>query len=73
MQTEAFARPDDLRILAAHAGLSLTPEHLAELADAWRYIAPMLARIPRDRPYADEAAHAFVPATFVAAGKGMAR
>ncbi|ARP83619.1 hypothetical protein CAL12_24285 [Bordetella genomosp. 8] len=71
MHAEAFARPDDLRILAAHAGLSLTPEHLAELADAWRYIAPMLARIPRDRPYADEAAHTFVPASFD--GKGMAR
>jgi hypothetical protein len=68
-QSEACTRLEDLRVLAAHAGLPLSPAHLAELADAWSYIEPMLSRIRRNRPHADEPAHTFVPLTFRAAGK----
>lgn len=72
VSSEASPRPEDLRLLAAHAGLPLSPAHLAELADAWRHIAPMLDRVRRSRPYADEPAHTFVPASF-RAGEEPAR
>jgi hypothetical protein len=61
-------RPEDISVLAAHAGLALSPAHLAELVDAYGYIAPMLARIRRHRPATDEPAHVFVAATFQAMG-----
>jgi hypothetical protein len=64
VHSEARMRPEDIQTLAAHAGLPLSPTHLAELVDAYGYIAPMLARIRRDRPYADEPAHVFVPTVF---------
>ncbi|WP_141218245.1 hypothetical protein [Bordetella genomosp. 11] len=67
--SEVPPRPEDLQILAAHAGLPLSPTLLAELADAWRYIAPMLGRIRRERPFSDEPAHTFVPTVFQATGK----
>ncbi len=53
-----------LAVLAAHAGLALAPEHLAELVDAYRYVGPMLGRIRRGNARADEPAHIFVAQAF---------
>jgi hypothetical protein len=56
--------PETVAILARNAGLSLSPEHLAELVDAYGYIERMLARLHRNRARADEPAHIFVPTVF---------
>jgi hypothetical protein len=64
VHSEARLRPEDVQMLAAHAGLRLSPSHLAELVDAYGHVAAMVARIRRDRPYSDEPAHVFVPLTF---------
>ena len=61
--------PEELAVLAKQAGLDRLPaEYQAELLAAWRHVERMAARIPHARPYADEPAHVFVPATFAREG-----
>lgn len=65
---------DDFNALVRRAGLSLTPEQIAEIHIGWGYVEPMLERIRsygRDR--AAEPAHVFRPDFFVpdmASGEG---
>jgi len=61
---DAAAPELTLAVLAAHAGLALSPPHLAELVDAYRYVGPMLGRIRRGNARADEPAHIFVAQAF---------
>ncbi len=46
--------------MAKRAGLSLSAEHFDRLCEAWAKVEQLVARIPRDRPRADEPAHTFV-------------
>jgi hypothetical protein len=55
---------EDIAVLARHAGLDLAPAYFAELADAYRHVAPMLARLRRGRPHGDEPAQIFVADRF---------
>ena len=65
----AETTPDELEILIRKAGLENLPAaYRAELLDAYRHLEKMAARIDHARPYADEPAHVFVPATFAPKG-----
>jgi hypothetical protein len=50
---------DELAALISRAGFTLTPEQIAEYAEAYGYIAEMAARIRDDRSYMAEPAHIF--------------
>jgi hypothetical protein len=58
------ATRQEIDVLARHAGLNLTGEHLKELIQAYGYVEQMLIRLRRGRSYADEPAHVFVPTKF---------
>jgi len=59
-----FSLPTDtIRTIAEAAGLKLTEEQFADLVAAYRLYEPVLARLPRDWPYAAEPAHVFDPRT----------
>jgi hypothetical protein len=59
-----FSLPTDtIRTIAEAAGLQLTEEQFADRGAADRLYAPVLARLPRDWPYAAEPAHVFDPRT----------
>jgi hypothetical protein len=72
LQSGAPPRPEDVQVLAAHAGLSLSPAHFAELLDAYGHVQKMLARIRSDRPYADEPAHVFIAETYAISTRSAA-
>jgi hypothetical protein len=55
---------DEIAVLARNAGLDLAPAYFAELADAYRHVAPILARVRRGRSYGDEPAQVFTPSRF---------
>ena len=55
------ASREEVAAMARRAGLDLSPEHFDQLCDAWKHVEQMIARIPRDRPRADEPAQTFVP------------
>jgi hypothetical protein len=55
LSTEAIAA------IAQNAGLRLNDEQFADLVAAYRLYEPVLARLPRDWPYATEPAHVFDP------------
>lgn len=54
---------ETIRAIAEAAGLKLTDEQFADLVAAYRLYEPVLARLPRDWPYATEPAHVFDPRT----------
>jgi hypothetical protein len=57
-----FSLPTEtIRAIAEAAGLKLTDEQFADLVAAYRLYEPVLARLPRDWPYAAEPAHVFDP------------
>ena len=59
-----FSLPTEtIRTIAEAAGLKLTDEQFADLVAAYRLYEPVLARLPRDWPYAAEPAHVFDPGT----------
>lgn len=59
-----FSLPTEtIRTIAEAAGLKLTDEQFADLVAAYRLYEPVLARLPRDWPYAAEPAHVFDPRT----------
>ena len=59
-----FSLPTEtIRTIAEAAGLKLTDEQFADLVAAYRLYEPVLARLPRDWPYATEPAHVFDPRT----------
>jgi hypothetical protein len=62
--SHSASSPETIAILARHAGMNLSPAHLADLVDAYGYIERMLARLHRSRPASDEPAHVFAPSTF---------
>jgi hypothetical protein len=55
----------EIREMARYAGLTLSEQHLTELAATFPYYAAMAARIPRGRARWDELAHVFNPARTV--------
>lgn len=59
------ATRDDILVMARLAGLDLAPEYMDELVDAYSNIEPMLMRIRRGHPRADEPAHTFDPRKFL--------
>lgn len=59
------ATPDQIRMLAARAGLDLPEDLLQQLIAAWPAYEAMVRRIPRSRPYAAEPAHTFRPQRLV--------
>jgi hypothetical protein len=52
---------DTIKAIADAAGLRLTDEQFADLVAAYRLYEPVLARLPRDWPFATEPAHVFDP------------
>jgi hypothetical protein len=50
---------EELAALIGRAGFTLTPEQIAEYAEAYGYIAEMGERIRDDRSYMAEPAHIF--------------
>jgi hypothetical protein len=52
---------DTTKAIADAAGLRLTDEQFADLVAAYRLYEPVLARLPRDWPFAAEPAHVFDP------------
>jgi hypothetical protein len=54
---------ETIKAIAEAAGLKLTDEQFADLVAAHRLYEPVLARLPRDWPYAAEPAHVFDPRT----------
>lgn len=52
---------ETIRAIAESAGLKLTNEQFADLVAAYRLYEPVLARLPRNWPYAAEPAHVFDP------------
>jgi aspartyl-tRNA(Asn)/glutamyl-tRNA(Gln) amidotransferase subunit A len=59
-----LSTPDEVRAMVKQAGLTLSEPHFAELVAAFASYEAMVRRLPRDRGYADEPAHSFVPAHF---------
>jgi hypothetical protein len=59
------ASHEDILAVARIAGLDLEGKYLDEVIDAYRNIEPMLLRLRRGRPRADEPAHAFDPRKFL--------
>jgi len=53
--------PDDIRAMAARAGLDLPEELLLQLIAVWPGFEAMVRRIPRGQDYAAEPAHSFRP------------
>ena len=69
--TQPSATRDEIAVLVRLAGLDPSPEHFAQIVEAWGHVEQMLARIRRARPYAAEPAHVFTPAKFApGAGEG---
>jgi hypothetical protein len=54
-----IASEAQLSALLARAGFDLTPEQVAEYAEAYGYIVEMSARIRGERSYMAEPAHMF--------------
>lgn len=52
---------ETIKAIADAAGLKLTEEQFADLVAAYRLYEPVLARLPRDWPFATEPAHVFDP------------
>jgi aspartyl-tRNA(Asn)/glutamyl-tRNA(Gln) amidotransferase subunit A len=57
---------EEIREMAGRAGLTLSEQHLAELAETFPHYAAMAARLPRGRAREDELAHLFNPARICA-------
>ncbi len=51
--------PAEIQILISRAGLVLNPGQVADLVQAWRQVAGLIATIPRDRPLVDDMALTF--------------
>lgn len=54
-----IASEAEMSALLARAGVQLTPEQIAEYAQAYGYIVEMSARIRSERSYMAEPAHVF--------------
>jgi hypothetical protein len=65
----APATREEIAVLARRAGLELKAEHFDQLVDAYGHLELMLGRLRRNRSYADEPAHVFVPTKFTATGQ----
>lgn len=52
---------ESIKAIAAAAGLKLNEEQFGDLVAAYHAYKPVLARLPRDWPYATEPAHVFDP------------
>lgn len=59
--SEATLSTETIKAIADAAGLRLTDEQFADLVAAYRLYEPVLARLPRNWPYASEPAHVFDP------------
>ncbi len=57
----APATPDDIRLLLARAGITLSEEHMQQFIATWPQFEAMVRRLPRGFGYADEPAHSFRP------------
>jgi hypothetical protein len=64
--------PAEMQILVSRTGLVLNPGQVADLVLAWRQIAGLIARLPQNRPLADDMALAFrLPPPEVAPPTGL--
>lgn len=54
---------ETIKAIAEAAGLRLSKEQFADLVASYRLYEPVLARLPRDWPFAAEPAHVFDPRT----------
>jgi hypothetical protein len=52
---------ETIKAIADAAGLKLSDEQFGDLVAAYRLYEPVLARLPRDWPFATEPAHVFDP------------
>jgi hypothetical protein len=59
------ATPDEIRKMAAAAGLTLPEALLQQLIEAWPIFEAMVRRLPRGRARMDEPAHSYSPARIV--------
>ncbi len=57
--------PEEIALLARHAGLELPAEYFQQLVSAYGHVRRMIDRLPLDRPRDDEPAHSFDPRAFV--------
>jgi hypothetical protein len=53
---------EEIRAMVRNAGLDLPEELMRQFIAAWPSYEAMIRRIPRNRAYAEEPAHAFRPA-----------
>ena len=69
-----LSTPSEMALLVAQAGLSLNAGQMADLALAWRQLAGLVVRIPRDRPLSDDQAYVFhVPPPGATGGTAAAK
>jgi len=55
------ATPDEIRMMVARAGVTLTEEMMQQFIATWPQFEAMVRRIPRGLGYTDEPAHVFRP------------
>ncbi len=67
MATNELSREDILTITRM-AGLMLSEQQFEDLVAGYRLYEPVLARLPRDVPFAAEPAHVFDPRSFMPEG-----
>jgi len=58
---------EEIRAMVRQAGLDLPEELMQQFIAAWPAYEAMIRRIPRNRTYAEEPAHAFHPARIAGA------
>jgi hypothetical protein len=62
---DASLTPQEVALLARHAGLNLPQEYLQQLVSAYAHVRQMIDRLPLERSRDDEPAHAFDPRDFM--------
>ena len=57
--------PEEVALLARHAGLELPAEHFQQLVSAYGHVRRMIDRLSVERGRDDEPAHTFDPRAFM--------
>jgi hypothetical protein len=65
VMTNASPTPEEVALLARHAGLDLPPEYFQQLVSAYSHVRPVIGRLPLACSRGDEPAHAFDPRAFM--------